>query len=360
MILLFLAFICLFRLAYWYYYFSKFPKPGEVITSKEEVGVSIVICVKNGLAALKENLPSILTQKYSTFEVIIVDDFSKDGLEEYISNLNHPKIKFVKPQIDQPGKKIALETGVLASQNYTILVTDCDCQPASEFWISGMISAHTGNDITLGYSPFFREKTFLGTFSAFENWYTALQYFSYARKNMAYMGVGRNLMFERKLFMELNPYFDNYRLAGGDDDIFVSKANKAGATIGFCLHKNTWVYTPVKSSWKEYFRQKRRHISTSVYYSPTIKRYLLAFSELNMGMFLMFVIAVFFGKSIGALLILVVFYSLMHYLQKKAFAILETRSFKYSWPLLDLGFAIYLHIMAFMVIFTNYNSDRTW
>lgn len=56
---------------------------------------SIVIPTYNRLNNLKKALNSILNQTYQTFQIVIVDDGSKDGTQEYISSLNNIKIKYV-------------------------------------------------------------------------------------------------------------------------------------------------------------------------------------------------------------------------------------------------------------------------
>ena len=61
--------------------------------------VSIVINVYNARNDLKENLDSIFAQDYKNFEVIVVDNASKDGSPEYVEQ-NYPCVKLIKTDMD--------------------------------------------------------------------------------------------------------------------------------------------------------------------------------------------------------------------------------------------------------------------
>jgi len=60
------------------------------------LGVSIIIPTYNRLSKLKNAINSVLSQTYENFEIIIIDNNSTDGTEEYIYSLNNKKIKFYK------------------------------------------------------------------------------------------------------------------------------------------------------------------------------------------------------------------------------------------------------------------------
>lgn len=67
------------------------------IEKSEDTKISIMINTYNRLKELKECLNSIFMQTYSNYEVIIIDDNSNDGTEEYCRNLvKDEKIKYFK------------------------------------------------------------------------------------------------------------------------------------------------------------------------------------------------------------------------------------------------------------------------
>lgn len=63
--------------------------------SRKNKSVSVVILSYNSKEDLKECIPSLISQTYQDFEIIIVDNASTDGSEEFI-RLNYPEIKVVQ------------------------------------------------------------------------------------------------------------------------------------------------------------------------------------------------------------------------------------------------------------------------
>tara|TARA_B100000579_G_C22687022_1_gene783113 strand:- start:44 stop:949 length:906 start_codon:yes stop_codon:yes gene_type:complete len=57
---------------------------------------SVVIPTYNNKDLLKKAINSVLSQSFKKFEVIVVDNFSNDGTEKLISDINEKKITFVK------------------------------------------------------------------------------------------------------------------------------------------------------------------------------------------------------------------------------------------------------------------------
>ena len=83
----------------------------------------------------------------------------------------------------------------------------------------------------LGYGAYEHQKGFLNKIIRFETFIAALQYLSYALNKMAYMGVGRNLAYQKDLFYAFKGFQDHYKVISGDDDLFVNQAaNKNNTT----------------------------------------------------------------------------------------------------------------------------------
>ena len=53
-----------------------------------------VVTTYNRLALLKENVGSLLNQSFSKLDIIIVNNNSNDGTEEYVLSLNNDRIKY--------------------------------------------------------------------------------------------------------------------------------------------------------------------------------------------------------------------------------------------------------------------------
>ena len=98
------------------------------------------------------------------------------------------------------GKKLALTIGLKAASYDHVLLSDADCYPVSDQWLKRMSSNFSGDHkIVLGYGGYERKKGLLNTIIRYETTFTAIQYLSYAIKGRPYMGVGRNLAYEKAL-----------------------------------------------------------------------------------------------------------------------------------------------------------------
>ena len=229
--------------------------------------VSVIIACRNELQNLKSNLQYIIDQQYPEFEIVIVDDNSTDGTFEYVSNLANTSpcgIKLVKN--DGQGKKSALSCGIRTAAYEHLIFTDADCRPASERWISGMMSHFDEvNPLVIGYGEL-SGKTFFARFASYDAAIIAMQYMGFASLGHAYMAVGRNLAYSRKLWDTLGGFASHSDLASGDDDLFVREAAKhIRPTV--CLLSEAKTISSAKDSLARLLRQKSRHVSTSVKYS---------------------------------------------------------------------------------------------
>ena len=229
--------------------------------------VSVVIACRNELQNLKTNLQYVINQQYPEFEIVIVDDNSTDGTYEYVSNLANTSpcsIKLVSN--DGQGKKSALSCGIRAASYEHLVFTDADCRPASERWISGMMSHFDEvNPLVVGYGEL-SGKTFAARFASYDATLIAMQYMGFASLGHAYMAVGRNIAYSRKIWDTMGGFTSHSDIASGDDDLFVREAAKHIRPI-VCVLPEAKTVSPAKDSIAKLLRQKSRHVSTSSRYS---------------------------------------------------------------------------------------------
>jgi hypothetical protein len=83
------------------------------------------------------------------------------------------------------------------------------------------------------------------------------------------MAVGRNLLFSKKAFQQLNPFASNLHIPYGDDDTLIQAARGKYA-VGVAMHPETFVRSEPATSWKQWFSQKHRHLSAGMNYSPSM------------------------------------------------------------------------------------------
>lgn len=238
--------------------------------------VSVIICARDEEENLDKFLPLILEQDYSDFEVIVVNDSSSDNsdivlkkLSQQYSNLRTTEIK--KDEKFTHGKKLALTIGIKAAKNEHLLFTDADCFPETKQWIKEMMKNFDENtSIVLGYGGYKYYPTLLNSLIRFDTVSIALQYFSYALSGFPYMGVGRNLAYKKSLFFANKGFAGHYHVESGDDDIFINQtADKQNTKPE--LHPNAIIRSEPEKSWSEWFKQKRRHLTTAAFYKGKTK-----------------------------------------------------------------------------------------
>ena len=271
--------VTLIQLVYHWGLFSRlaFYKKKKNKTDDVKLPVSIVIAARNEYYNLIDNLPAIFDQNYPDYEVIVVNHASDDGtdllLKEFKGKYDNLKVVEIKEDLNFfKGKKFPLSIGIREAKNDILLLTDADCKPSSRHWISNMVSNYESEktEIVLGYGPYLRKKGFINLLVRYDTFLVALQYLSFALSGKTYMGVGRNLSYRRSLFFKSKGFISHYNLPSGDDDLFISQvANKNNVKVE--LDKESFVYSKPEESFGKWFRQKKRHLQTSVKYKLSTK-----------------------------------------------------------------------------------------
>lgn len=265
-----------------------------------EEGVSIVVAARNELKNLKKLLPLLAAQQYLRFEILIVNDRSTDGTPSFLRkmmnlypNLRTVTIKYTPDHVT--GKKYALTLGIKVAKYDIILLTDADCRPASNHWIKWMshpLRMDKDKKIVLGHGAYERHPGLLNSLIQYETLFTAIQYFSFALWKAPFMGVGRNLAYRRRFFLENNAFRGHWRINGGDDDLFVNQ-NGHGKNISVVIHPDSMTISKPQPDWKSFFRQKNRHFHAGKCYQvgSKLKLGMYAISHLLfwiLGIFLLF------------------------------------------------------------------------
>ncbi|MNE38673.1 hypothetical protein D3C80_1325800 [compost metagenome] len=125
--------------------------------------------------------------------------------------------------------------------------------------------------IVLGYGGYEKiANSFLNKIIRFETLLTAIQYFSWAKLGRPYMGVGRNMAYKKEEFFNVNGFIEHIQIRSGDDDLFINQAAN-GKNVSIAYTPESFTYSKPKTSFKDFFTQKRRHVATANYYKPIDK-----------------------------------------------------------------------------------------
>ncbi len=326
--------------------------------------VSVIICAHNEQDNLIKFLPTILQQEYPDFEVVVVNDCSTDDskwiLQDMTRAYKHLKIVDIKEHIQlKHSKKFALTLGIKAASYEKLILTDADCQPQSNTWLKEMSGAfENGKELILGYSPYFKTTSFLNKFIRFETTHTAMSYLSYALKRNTYMGVGRNLAYNKTLFFQGKGFNAHMHIKSGDDDLFVN-TNATASNVNIAIHPDAHVYSIAKDSWKSYYKQKARHVSASTLYKTKHKRMLGTQLVSSALFYLMLILCIFLYPSLwylalsAYLLRLIGQLAVFNAIYKK----LAVKDLLIWLPLLDIFYYFYICTNG---LFNRHKKQPSW
>lgn len=275
--LLLLVLATLVQLIYYWIIYGKvafFKQKNEFVRSDQPV--SVIVCARDEYYNLQENLPLLLSQDYSTYEVVVVNHGSEDETNYLLRDLAdvHKNLKIVNVSQDLnffTGKKFPLSIGIKSASYEVLLFTDADCKPGSNQWIRRMAANFTEEtEIVLGYGSYNKAGSLLNLLIRFDTTRIAMNYLGFARAGMPYMGVGRNMAYRKSLFFKQNGFISHYRIQSGDDDLFINKA-ATGKNTRIEIQPEAHTISAPKSSLSQWLRQKRRHLLTGGYYKPIHK-----------------------------------------------------------------------------------------
>jgi len=259
------------QLVYYGFVFGKFAFSKIQPATPKKIPVSVIVCAKNEAENVARFVPLLAAQDYPDFELVLIDDASNDETLELFEGFEkqYPNVKLVKVENNEAfwgNKKFALTLGIKAAKYEYLLFTDADCRPDSPNWIREMSSRFTTEKtIVLGYGAYEKLPGFLNKLIRFETMLTAVQYFSWAKIGKPYMGVGRNLAYKREAWLGVRGFMDHMKVRSGDDDLFVNQA-ATGKNTAVCYSPDSFTHSEPKKTFKEWFTQKRRHVSTAGHY----------------------------------------------------------------------------------------------
>jgi glycosyltransferase involved in cell wall biosynthesis len=339
------------QLAYYLFIFGKFAFAKVQKSTPKRISISVIVCAKNEGENVSQYIPLLAEQNYPDYEIILIDDASSDNTLEIFEEFEkqYSNIRLVKVKNNEAfwgNKKYALTLGIKASKKDYLIFTDADCYPVSKDWIMTMSSQFTlHKTIVLGYGAYEKlANSFLNKIIRFETMLTAVQYFSWAKAGHPYMGIGRNLAYKKDEFFNVNGFISHIQIRSGDDDLFINQVATSKNTA-ICYSPESFTYSQPKTKFKDWFTQKRRHVSTA-------KSYKL-FDKIQLALF-------YFSQFMFLLLAIILLA-----FQYQWIIVLSLVGFRYLFTWITLGFSAgklkekdvmyWFPIIEIVLIFTQLN-----
>ncbi len=359
-----LGIIILFQILYYFIVYGRvaFFKDNKLTTDDKQKyipSVSVVMCVKDDAYNLEKKLPIILEQEYPNFEVVVVNDASKDETEYVLRVLQeiYPNLNVVNLYNNVNGflgKKYPLSLGIKSAKNEIILLTESDTMPLNYNWITTMVKGFKQKkDIVLGFTNFEQKPTFLNTLMHYENLTSAMNYLGNAMLNNPFMGQGRNMAYKREFFFETGGFISQYNISVGEDDLFINKnANSKNTSV--IINKESINLASPKEKREEWVIQKKKHFKSMYHFKlkDKIISTLMPFATLLIYVLVALSIVFQFPWQY-AILPLVLKYTFQIIVYYKSSKTLATKQVAFLSPLLEVLFLFINTTIRFFTLFTK-------
>lgn len=214
-----------------------------LLSQGELPGVSVLVYSHNQAEALARNLPILLNQNYPKYEVIVLDDNSRDNTQDVLTMMDQRSDILMHTKIDEKTRamshrKLAVLLGTKSAHYDLILMTHAECMPASAEWIGGLVNhfANPGIEVVLGPVVYERRTGFLSRFCQFDLFQRLLLMFGIALSMRAYAGWGQNLAFRKSTFYanRSQGFQRHLKMQPGEDDLFVADVARYGNVAVDC------------------------------------------------------------------------------------------------------------------------------
>jgi len=244
--------------------------------------VSLIVAARDEETRIGRLLDSLENQDFprSKFEVIVVDDRSKDNTADLVINrrksgINYKvlRIRDGETPVGRAPKKYALSKGIELANNEIIVTTDADCW-MSKRWLRAIISPFVDPDVhgATGVSRFIRPK---GEKVPWWSEYESLEHLSYSIMAAGTIGAGHifnahgsNLAARKSVYDRIGGYTSNDRVASGDDVFLLQDVAAHGGKVVFIDRIEGYVYSQPVDTLREWVNQRSRWSSKGFYYPP--------------------------------------------------------------------------------------------
>jgi biofilm PGA synthesis N-glycosyltransferase PgaC len=163
-----------------------------------------------------------------------------------------------------------------------------------------------------------------------------MQYMGMAAAGKPYMGVGRNLAYRKTVFFNNKGFASHSNLYSGDDDLFVNETANS-ENVAMEMHPDSFTWSDAETSFKNWYIQKKRHLTTGPRYTFKTK-FKLLMENISRFLFLAsFIYLLFFYPvKLHILIIFVILLILKGIIYKIVFTRLKEGNLFLTSPVIDL------------------------
>lgn len=239
--------------------------------------VSVIVPARDEEASIAACVTSILGNEYphDRFEVIVVDDLSKDRTAEIVRKLADSAYAGRLHLVQMPEnlertrahKKRAISKGIDCAKGSVILTTDADCTVAPK-WIRTMIDTFDVKTAFVAGPVVYRLE------SSVIKKAEALEFMSMVAVSAGAIGINRpnmcngaNVAYRKSVFEDLGGFSGIDHLTSGDDELLMQKiAYTSPWNVRFCAYCDALVETNGVLDFRAFYEQRRRWASKGAHY----------------------------------------------------------------------------------------------
>lgn len=261
-----IAFIYFLLIAYFVWGWNKLPeeKTGERAC---DLFISVIIPFRDECDNLPFLLKKISQQTHIRFELILVNDHSRDYSMQVIESFCNiiPNMQLIHAV--GFGKKNALKEGIAKAQGALIVCTDADCVPTQN-WLKSIAQyqIHEACDMLICPVRMCHGKTLFSKLQALEFASLIASGAGAAAVGMPIMCNGANMAFTPRAWGESLADLAE-KEASGDDMFLLMSVKKRRGKIRFVKSEDAVVETAPCATLREFLNQRKRWASKSKSYT---------------------------------------------------------------------------------------------
>lgn len=184
--------------------------------------VSVIVIVYNEEDSISDCISSILSQTYSDFELVIVNDGSTDKTENVINNFKDNRIIYTK-HLKNKGYASARNTGLKLARGNLIFFTDADCI-VDQDWIKNGVRILNSNPKTLAVYGILKSVLAAGKKGSITR---GASYIIGVLNYVYPTPIMMNSVYRRSTFEKIGNFDERYNMGGEDLDLGL-RVMKAG------------------------------------------------------------------------------------------------------------------------------------
>lgn len=221
--------------------------------------ISVIIPFRNEEAHLPELIKSIQQLSKQPLEFIWVNDHSTDKsvsiLETKLTNQNHTLLHLPE---ELTGKKNALTFGISKAKGEYILTWDADITVCSNFF--QQLERYAINALSILPVEMKQANKKTAFFAIEFEFLNQLNYAVFGLKRPI-LANGANLLFDKSIFNQLQPYQNNLTIASGDDQFLLKQFTENKQSISYLRDNSLTVTTKTPKAINQCLNQRIRWAS---------------------------------------------------------------------------------------------------